>query len=144
VPQRVKGQEVAILITRGGVLENTLVDIHNFNWEFNSEVKIQGYLGEKNDRTDDVYHHTKFDYEMHTHTQDWLRFVVAVHDRQKRNTPNLVINISAVLEYPGGDQPVLFLPDCKFGPIAIANPQRADYTNKKWQGACDDYDLQFS
>lgn len=144
MPQRIKGQENAILITRGGVLENTLVDIHSFNIEFNSEVKVMGYLGEKNDRTDDVYHHVKFDFEMHTHSQDWLHFLVALHDRQKRNDPNLVINISSVLEYPGGDQPVVFIPDAKFGPVADASAARADYINKKWQGASDDYDVEFT
>lgn len=142
--QRIKGQETAIIITRQGVVENTLVDIHNFDLEFTSEIKTQGYLGQKTDLNDDVYHGVKFNFELHTYTQDWLRFVVALHDRQKRNNPSLVINLSTVLFYPGGDEPQIFLPDAKFGAIPMTIPDRVSYINKKFTGACDDYDLQLS
>lgn len=142
--QRVKGQEVEIAITSGGVIQDTLTDIHNFNVEFESEVKSQGYLGEKTDRKDDIYHGVKFDFEMHTHSQDWLHFIIAIHDRQKRNTPNLVINIGAVLFYPNGDEPQIFIPDAKFGAQAVSTASRADYTNKKIQGEADDMAVMFS
>jgi hypothetical protein len=144
VPQRIKGQESAIIITSGGVVQNTLVDIHNFGVTFQSEVKKMGYLGQKTDLTDDVFHCVDFDFELHTYTQDWLSFLVAVHDRQKRNNPGLVINLATVLEYPGGDEPQLFLPDAKFGATNASFPKRDDYINKKWTGSVDDYDLSLS
>ena len=40
--QRLKGQEVAVVITRGWVVENTLTDVHSLNITFQSEVKKQG------------------------------------------------------------------------------------------------------
>ena len=142
--QRVKGQESAIIITQNGVVQNTLTDIHNFDIEFASEIKTVGYLGQKTDTNDDVYHGVKFNFEMHTYTQDWLRFLVALHDRQKRNRPNLVFNIAVVLFYPGGDEPQIFVPDAKFGSVNMTIPARADYVNKKLTGAADDYDLALS
>lgn len=142
--QRIKGQEVEVVITSGGAIQDTLTDIHNFNVEFESEVKSQGYLGEKTNRKDDIYNGTKFDFEMHTHSQDWLRFIITIHDRQKRNTPNVIINIGAVLFYPNGDEPQIFIPDAKFGPQAVSTASRGDYTNKKIQGECDDMSVSFS
>jgi hypothetical protein len=142
--ERIKGQEVGIIITRGGVVENTLTDVHTFGVTFQSEVKKMGYLGQKTDLVDDVFHCVDFDFEFHTYSQDWLKFLVAIHDRQKRNQPTLVINISAVLFYPGGDEPQIFLPDARFGPTNISFPKRDDYVNKKWAGSCSDYDLALS
>lgn len=142
--QRVKGQEVTITITRGGVLEESLTDIHSLNLGFESEIKSKGYLGEKTDRKDDVYRGVKFDFEFHSHTQDWLTFVTALIDRQKRNTPDLVINISCTLEYPNLDNPTIFIPDAKFGPIDVNIADRTEYVNKKFAGAADDYDLTLS
>jgi hypothetical protein len=144
VGQRVKGQEATIIVTRGGVLETSLDKFLNFNAEFESEVKSVGYLGEKTNRKDDIFNGVKFDGELHTDKQDWLRFLVAVHDRQKRNTPNLVINVTAVLEYPGGDDPQIYFPDAKFGATPVDIGSRGDYVKKKLQGECDDYNLQLT
>jgi hypothetical protein len=141
---RIKGQESEIVIVRGGTAEDSLTDIHAFNMEFESEVLSRGYLGEKTDRKDDVYKGVKFDFEMHSHSQDWLRFIVAIHDRQKRNTPNLIINIGTVLFYANGDEPQFYLPDCKFGPQSVTNASRTDYIGKKIGGECDDYNVAFS
>ena len=144
VAQRVKGQEATIIITRAGVVEDTLTDIHNFGLTFKGELKRQGYLGEKTDRTDDVFHGVDFDFEMHTHTEDWLKFVTALINRQKRNDPTLVINIAVSLLYPDQDNPDIFIPDAKFGEIPMTIPNRADYVNVKYQGGADDYDLQLT
>lgn len=141
--QRIKGQEVSILITRGGQLEDTLTAIQNFNFEPKSEIKEEGYLGEKTPRMDDVYMGCRGDLEMHTQTQDWLLFMMAVHDRQKRNTPDLVINISAVLFYPNGQTPTLMARDCKFGNFPTNVGSRTDYKKVKLDWASSDYEVQF-
>jgi hypothetical protein len=142
--QRIKGQEATIIITRDDVVEDTLTDIHNFNVEFEGEIKSQGYLGEKTNRKDDVFNGVKCDFEMHTHTQDWLRFLIAIHDRMKRNDPTLVVNITCDLLYPNLDNPSIFVPDAKFGPAPFGLAGRTEYGNVKIQGEADDYDVQFS
>lgn len=139
--QRIKGQEATITITRGGVLENTLTDIFDFSMEFEGEIKRKGYLGEKTDRTDDVYRGVKGEFSMHSHTQDWLRFWTAVVSRMKRQVPDLVINISVTLLYPNLDNPVIFVPNAKFGELGLTMPDRVEYIAKKLPFAADDYDL---
>lgn len=140
--QRIKGQEVTITVVRGGVVESTLTDIKNFNIILNSEVKKQGYLGEKGSRTDDVFDSVDFDFEMHVHNTEWVKFASAIHKRQKRELPDLQINIAGTFEYPNFETQAFILSDAKFGPIPIGVPDRKEYVNVKLQGSCDNYDLQ--
>jgi hypothetical protein len=138
---RIRGQETSIVVTRGGILETTFDNIHSFNVELESEILEASYLGMKTKLHDDIFNGVKGDFEMHTHSEDWLRFVLAVIDRQKRNTPDLVVNITTVLFYPNLDNPQIFIPDVKFGPVAIGIAGREQYVNKKLTYAADDFDV---
>ncbi len=139
--QRIKGQEVAVLITRDGELEDTLTDILSFNTEPELEVKSQGYLGEKTNRKDDIYNGCKFDMELHLHKQVWFSFLASIVARAKRETPDLVINITAVMSFPDGSTPTVLLPDVKFGPVPHSISSRGDYVKVKLSGECDDFEV---
>jgi len=140
--QRIKGQEVAVLIVRDGSLEAELTDIQNFNFEVQTEIISQGYLGEKTNRKDDVYRGVKFDMELHLHASDWFTFLAAVLDRTKRNTPDVVFNISAVMSFPNGDTPTVLIRDVKFGAFPHSVPERGDYVKIKVEGEADDFEVQ--
>lgn len=139
--QRIKGQEVNILIVRGGVFEDSLTDIQNFNVELDLEIKKQGYLGEKTDRRDEVFNGVKYDMELHLHSQAFMNFVSAVLDRAKRINPDLVFNITGVLNFPDGTTPTFLIPDVKFGAIPMNVPSRGEYVKIKLQGEADDLKL---
>lgn len=136
--QRVKGQEVNILFVRGGNLEETLTDTTDFEFGPKLELKEQGYLGEKSNRHDEVFNGMKFSGTIHLHSQDWFVFQSAIIARAKRQTPDVVFNISAVLQFPNGQTPSVLLSDCKFGPQTQAVRSRGDYVTAKLEGACDD------
>lgn len=138
--QRIKGQEVAILIVRDSTLEDTLTDIQNFNLELELEIKSQGYLGEKTNRKDDIFNGVKFDMELNIHTQDWFNFQSAIVSRAKRLTPDVQFNITGVFSFPNGDTPTLLIPDCKFGPNPMTISSRGDYVKLKLAGEADDYE----
>ena len=142
--QRIKGQEVTLLIVRDGALEAELTDIQNFNAEFMLEQIAQGYLGEKTERHDEVYKGTKGDMELHTHSEDVFVFIQALIDRAKRNTPDVVFNISAVMAFPNGQTPTVLFPDVKFGPVPLNLPSRGEYAKFKFDFVCDDIEFQFS
>lgn len=139
--QRIKGQEVQVIITRGGALEDTLTDIQNLTVEAEFEIKSQGYLGEPTNRKDEIFNGVKFDLDAHLHSQDYLKFLKAVRDRAQRKTPDLVINISAVLNFPNGDTPSILIPDAKFGAQPLSVSARGDYVKVKMQGEADDYQI---
>src|SRR6266850_2549701 len=114
---RIRGQEISILVTRAGDLESSITDIQNFNVELQFELKSVGYLGEKTERKDYIFKGVKFDFEMHTHSQDWIPFVIAVQDKAKRNNVSTVFTITAVLAYPDGTTPDVLMNDVSFGAL---------------------------
>lgn len=140
--QRIKGQEVTVSVVRGGVLEASFTEIKSFNMTVKSEVKKQGYLGEKGSRVDDIFDSVDFDFEMHVHNTEWTTFVTAVQQRQKRELPDLEINISGTFFYPNFETQAWVLPDCKFGDIPIGISDRKEYVNIKLSGSVTDFQLQ--
>lgn len=140
--QRIKGQEITISVVRGGVLEASFTDIKNFNITVKSEVKKQGYLGEKGSRTDDVFDSVDFDFEMHVHNTEWTKFVTAVQQRQKRQLPDLEINIAGTFFYPNFETQAWIMANAKFGDVPIGISDRKEYVNVKLSGSCDDFQLQ--
>lgn len=142
--QRIKGQEISILIVKDSVLVSELTDIQNFGIELDVELLQQGYLGEKSDRYDEIYKGCKFDFEMHEHSQDVLTFQSNILARAKRDTPDVVINIVVTLNFPNGQTPTVTLPDCHFGAMPRNVGSRSDYSKIKFQGAVSDPDIETS
>lgn len=141
VSSRIRGQEVSLAIVRDNQLEAELIDIQNFNYSVQSETKVQGYLGETGNRTDDIFNQVKFDMELNIHSNDWGGFVRAVVDRQKRLTPDIQFNISAVFTYANGQQTIINIQDAKFGEIPVNVPARADYVKFKLDGMADNISI---
>jgi hypothetical protein len=135
--QRLKGQEVQIIICKAGEPQTTLTDIQNFNAEFQSETKTQGYLGEKWNQVDDIYNQTKFDLELNLHATEWFDFHQSILDRQMRVTPDLQFNILAVMNFPNGESPTMMFGDAKFGATPINISSRGDYVKVKLDGMCE-------
>jgi hypothetical protein len=142
--QRIKGQEVNILITLDNEVQAEITDIQNFNLTDQFEMLQQGYLGRTTDDFDEVYKGVKFDFEMHSHSQDYFTLRQAIEDRARRKQPDLVFNIVVTLLYPNGDTPTITLPDVKWGPGALNAPARADYLKIKMEGGCSGPDVEES
>lgn len=138
--QTLKGQEVQILFTRGGILEDTITDTTDFEWEPKLELKERGYLGEKSNRHDMIFNGAKFTGTIHLHTAAWFVYQTAIIQKAKRQTADVVFNISAVMSFPNGDTESVLLSDVSFGPQAHGIRSRGDYLTIKIEGACDDLD----
>jgi len=132
--QRLKGQEVSVLLTRDGTLEETLTNVQNFNLTAQFEVKSMGYLGEKTNRKDYIFNGGKFDLELHLHKQDYFKYFVALIDKAQRNTPDVIFNITGVFSFPNGETPTLLLADCVFGDTPLNVSARGDYVKVKLEG----------
>lgn len=144
VAQRVKGQEVTVLFVRGGNLEDTLTDTSDFEFEPKIELKEQGYLGEKSNRHDEIFNGAKFTGTLHLHEQSWFTYQSAIISRAQRVTPDVVFNISAVMQFPNGQTPTVLLPDVHFGAQPISIRSRGDYLSVKIEGASDSWNPQTS
>lgn len=142
--QRIKSQECTIVIVRNGVVEAELTDIQDFNTSLLLELVQQGYLGETTDRFDEVFKGAKFDFSMHHHSQDHITFNKAIIARARRQAIGMVINVSAVFNFPNGDTPTWTWPDAYFGEIGVNLPGRTEYKKSKYQGGCAEPDMQES
>jgi hypothetical protein len=139
LPQRLKGQEVSILITTGGVLEDSLVDITDFTATAMFQLISKGYLGEKSERKDEIYKGIKFELTLHLHTQRWFAFQNAIKLRAQRQTPNTKFNITAVMQFPNGDTPTITIADAKFGEQPLSVKGREEMVEAKIQGEAEDF-----
>lgn len=142
--QRIKGQEITVLCSVGGQLDQSITDVTSFNVSAKLETKTQGFLGEFNDRTDMIYTFSTFDMELHLHTQDYMRFLKRIMDKAQRFTPDILFNITGVFQFPNGETPTLLLPDVAFGEVPFNVPARNDYVKSKLQGVCSTYEVIYS
>ncbi len=133
---RVKGQEVSIIIATDSQVEDTLTDITKFGFTYQLEVKSQGFLGEKTERKDMRYKGIKFDMEMQIHKKTLFDFAAKVVDKAKRVTPNVKFNVTGVFFFPNGDTVAMLLQDCSFGEIPVTVGGAGDYVTVKIQGEC--------
>ena len=141
IPNRVKGQEVQIIFVAGGAYQDTLTDTTDFEFGPKLELKEQGFLGETNNRHDEIYNGIKFSGTLQLHTQDWFTMQQSIISRARRQTPDVEFNISAVLSFPNGNTPTILINDAKFGPQTQQIRSRGDYVTVKIDGAADDFQL---
>lgn len=125
--QRIKGQEVAVILVVNGTPQDTITDVVNFEFTYQFELKKQGYLGETTDRRDEVFMGIAARMELHFENQDIFVLVQAVQDRAQRREPGTQINIKATLNFPNGDRPRVLVPNVFFGNLPIHFPGRTEY-----------------
>lgn len=141
IEQRVKGQEVTVLVTQDGDLQDTLVDVVDFEATFLLELISKGYLGEKSERKDYIFKGVSFKVTFHLHKQDFVSFINAIVSKAKRLTPDTVFSFTGLFDMPNGDTPELTLDDCSFKDIPFTTKSRGDYVDVTFQGECEDIDL---
>jgi hypothetical protein len=82
--------------------------------------------------------------ELHLHKQDYFKYFVAMLDKAKRNTPDVIFNITGVFSFPNGETPVLLLADVVFGEVPLNVTSRGDYVKVKLEGEVEDISVQTS
>jgi hypothetical protein len=102
-------------------------DINSFEMTNVTEVKEEGYLGEKSDRYDEIYKGYSGSFKMHNSTGAILDFLEVIKDRAQRRTPGVVINIKATLAFPNGDRTRVILSDAFFDASGVNFGSRDAY-----------------
>ena len=125
--QRIKGQEVEVLLIVDGTVQDTITDVRSFEVAAKLETKEEGYLGEKTNRYDEIYNGVRGRLELHVENKDVFTLLQSIIDRAKRRTPGTQINIKATLNFPNGDRPRVLVANAFFGEIPINFGSRGDY-----------------
>jgi hypothetical protein len=125
--QRIKGQEVEVLLIVDGEAQDTITDVRSFEVALKTELKEEGYLGEKTNRYDEIYNGVRGRLELHIENEDVFDLFKSITDRAKRRSPGSQINIKATLNFPNGDRPRVLIPDAFFGELPLNFGSRGDY-----------------
>lgn len=125
--QRIKGQEVEVLLLVDGKVQDTITDVRSFEVAAKLEIKEEGYLGEKTNRYDEIFNGVRGRVEFHFENADVFKLLKSIIDRAKRRTPGTQINVKATLNFPNGERPRVVISNVFFGEIPINFAGRGDY-----------------
>lgn len=137
--QRIKGQEVEVLLVVDGEVQSSLTDIQSFEAMLQFERLEEGYLGEKNNRYDEVYKGTNASIEMHNSSPDLFDFFESIKNRAQRASPGTVVNIKATMNYPSGERKRMIFQDVFFDPMGLSFGGRTEYGTTKLDCSCSEY-----
>lgn len=125
--QRIKGQEVEVLLVVDGTPQSTITTVRNFELGIQTEILREGYLGETTDRRDSIFRGVRGRMELHIENATIFTFLKSVVDKARRRTPGTRINLKATLNFPNGDRPRVLVPDVEFGEFPLNFGSRSDY-----------------
>lgn len=124
---RVKGQEVEIILLKDGSPLDTITTIKNFEFNFELEILKEGYMGETTDRRDTIYRGVSGKFDLHMESDAVLRLAVDVVAKARARVPGMTINLKATLNFANGDRPRIIIPDIAFGQFPFSFGGRAEY-----------------
>lgn len=134
--QRIKGQEISLMLVVGGQAQSTLTAIRSFEVTPKLEKKQEGYLGETTDRYDEVFQGCDFRMEYHYEDDAGLKLIEAIIERAARRTPGVQVNIKATLNFPSGRRKLVILQDAFFGNLPFGFSSRTEYGTLSVDGSC--------
>jgi hypothetical protein len=139
---RIKGQEVELLLVKGGVPQASITDVRSFEIAAQLEILREGYLGETTDRRDEIYRGVRGRMEVHFEGAAIFNLMRGVIDRARRRSAaaiDEVINIKATLNFPGGDRPVILIRNAFFGEMPVTFGSRSDYGTLSLEFEAEDF-----
>lgn len=141
--QRIKGQEVEVLISVGNEPKLAITDVRNFEFNIQLEILKEGYLGERTQRRDEIYNGIAGKMDLHLSSSEALTLVKQIVGRAKRQLDSLGVrvNIKATLNFPDGTTPRVIFPNVFFGEVPITASERNAYVALSLPFECEDFDI---
>lgn len=125
--QRIKGQEVEVILVVDGSPQRSITTVRSFELEFQQEIMSEGYLGETTKRRDSIFNGMSGKMDLHLESEAVFDFIKKVIDKARRRTPGTKINVKASLRFPNGDRPRVLISDVEFGAFPLSFGSRSDY-----------------
>lgn len=128
---RLRGQEVVMRLSRGGIVEGTLTAIKDFTVSFDLQSIEEGYLGETEKRFDDIINGCSGSFTVDAESPDLFTLMTFLSDRAARriNPNQQTINATARYQFPSGQSPRLIISNMVFDAIPLAAGARDTYVN---------------
>lgn len=125
--QRIKGQDVELLLVEDNAPLTTITTVRSFEMTAQLEILKEGYLGETTDRRDSVYRGFSGKMDIHFDSRDVLDFAKRLIDKARNRVPGARVNCKVTLDFPDGDRVRMLLKDLSFGELPVGFGGRADY-----------------
>lgn len=125
--QRIKGQEVEIVMLVNGEPKDNFALARSLEFAFKTELLQEGYLGETTDRYDTIYKGIRGKLEFHLDRPDVFDVIRGIVNKARRREPGTIFNIKATLNFPNGRRARTVIRDAEFGELPINFGSRADY-----------------
>ena len=136
--QRIKGQEVEIVVLVNGQPSDNLTFARNIEFTYKTEILQEGYLGETTDRYDAVFKGISGNLEFHFNDAAPFALISELVNKARRRLAGTRINIKTTMNFPSGRRVRVIIRDAEFGELPINFGSRSDYgTFKLTFGASD-------
>ena len=133
--ERIKGQEVEVMLVIGGRPYTSITAVRSLEVNFDGEIKQEGYLGESTDRFDSVFKGFKGSIEYHIESRELLDMAMALTNIARRRLPGVQVNIRATFNFPSGRVARLVLVNAVFGAFPFSVGGRSEYGSVKLEFA---------
>jgi hypothetical protein len=125
---RLRGQEVTLRIAQGNIVQTAITAFKSFNVQYDTSIIEQGYLGETQNRFDDIIKGCSGAFAVDAEGPEVLVLNDFVAQRaQRRQNPNVQVNITGAFSFPDGRTPRLLIKDIKFDPMNVQIGARDQY-----------------
>ncbi len=142
VAQRIKGQEVTLVILADGVPQLTIDTIKSAELEWEIELLEEGYLGETSNRVDSVYNVIRVMLEGDINNQDYLELADAIAARARNRVGGATrIDIVGSFAFPNGQFPSVVVSDVYFENIPFNIGARNEFVSFTLTGKASDYKI---
>lgn len=139
--QRIKGQEVEMVLTLDGVAQSSLDHVRSVDWTFKLEILEEGYLGKTTNEYDSVFKGIEGSLELHFSSREVFVLVFAFIDKARARTPGTLVNIKATCNFPDGKRARVLFPSVELGAIPVKFGSRTDYGTLSLPFACSEAKL---
>ena len=125
--QRIKGQEVEIVLLVNGEPREALTFAKSLEMRFKTEILQEGYLGETTDRYDSVFKGVAGRLEFNFDSAAVFALISDIVNKARRRDAGTVINIKTTLNFPSGRRARVVIREAEFGELPINFGSRSDY-----------------
>lgn len=126
---RIKGQEVEVVLIADGSPQRNFTAVRSFEFEYQQEIQSEQYLGETTNRKDTIFQGVRGRIEFHIESSDAFDIIKKIIDKARDRSVGTQINIKATLCFPNGDRSRVIISDAEFGAIPITFSDRSSYGN---------------
>lgn len=134
--QRIKGQEVEIVMLVDGAPRDNLAFAQSLDFTFMTERKQEGFLGETTDRFDTVFHGVEGKTQHQFDNPEPFNIVRLVVNKARSREPGTTFNLRCTMKFPSGQKARIVFRDVAFGALPFSVGNRSDYVKFSLDFAC--------